>query len=103
MLPQNLGLVNQANRAICEVRVAVVRAGSSLFARTLVALAGHQLHLARDEPLISDVAPSVLRGPYQRRPRTLRQRLLRIGLLVWLWIAAAILGLVLIILYLVGV
>jgi hypothetical protein len=45
----------------------------------------------------------VLRGPYQRRRRTLRQRLLRIGLLVWLWIAAAILGLVLIILYFVGV
>jgi hypothetical protein len=36
--------------------------------------------------------------PYRRRP-TLRQRLARIGLNGWLWLAAAILAVVLIVLY----
>jgi hypothetical protein len=41
----------------------------------------------------------VLQGPYRRRRRTLRQRVLQLGFAGWLWVFAALLAGVLIVLY----
>jgi len=42
----------------------------------------------------------VLQGPYRRRRRTLRQRLLQLGFAGWLWVFAVLLAVALVVLYL---
>jgi len=37
----------------------------------------------------SALLKAMLRGPYERRRRPLRQRLLRVGVRGWLWVVAA--------------
>ena len=56
--------------------------------------------LARDVAGFLRVCPSVPKRPYRWQRPTLGQRLLRIGLSGWLWLTAAILAVVLIVLYL---
>ena len=41
----------------------------------------------------SALLKAMLRGPYERRRRSLRQRLLRIGVRGWLWVVAAAIAL----------
>src|SRR4051794_4183559 len=50
-------------------------------------------YVSRDRCGADGVVYSMLRGPYERRHRSLAERLLRVGLLGWLWFAACAIAL----------
>jgi hypothetical protein len=55
---------------------------------------------SRDSGGRGTVLQIMLQGPYRRRPRTLREHLMRIGVAGWLWVAAVVLAAIVLALYL---